>query len=263
MSLNARYAVALAVISGALFPPSFSRAATKEAAEAAEMMSGQAGDERAAAAARNKDNAWKPACSELGLIQIGDSRKPGALRNFCLDAEGKILACLAATDTGSRGGSGIRVYSSQGELLKTMPLEIKPTAVCVAKDGSIFVAGDGRVLKLNAEGKVLSSADSPVAKEPIKISKETEDMVKQMATQTRRPYESQLASMKTSLEKRRSDVTGLTVTDQDIFMAVPSPTDFTFQVYRFDHSLQNPKLVVDKLRGCCGQMDIQSHGDKL
>jgi hypothetical protein len=69
--------------------------------------------------------------------------------------------------------------------------------------------------------------------------------------------------MKTSLEKRRSDVTGLTVTDQDIFMAVPSPTDFTFQVYRFDHSLQNPKLVVDKLRGCCGQMDIQSHGDKL
>jgi len=33
-------------------------------------------------------------------------------------------------------------------------------------------------------------------------------------------------------------------------MAVPSPSDFTFRVYRFDLALQNPKAVVEKLRGC-------------
>ena len=69
--------------------------------------------------------------------------------------------------------------------------------------------------------------------------------------------------MKTSLEKRRAEVTGLTVTEQDVFMAVPAPSDFSYRVYRLDHALQNPKLVVEKLRGCCGQMDIQSHDGKL
>jgi hypothetical protein len=46
-------------------------------------------------------------------------------------------------------------------------------------------------------------------------------------------------------------------------MAVPSPSDFSFRVYRFTRGLTEPKLVVDKLRGCCGQMDIQSHDGKL
>ncbi|MDB6150318.1 MAG: SMP-30/Gluconolaconase/LRE-like region [Chthoniobacter sp.] len=46
-------------------------------------------------------------------------------------------------------------------------------------------------------------------------------------------------------------------------MAVPTPNEFTYSVYRFDHALQNPKLVVEKLRGCCGQMDIQARDAKL
>ena len=69
--------------------------------------------------------------------------------------------------------------------------------------------------------------------------------------------------MKTNLERRRAEVTGLAVTDQDVFMAVPAPSDFTYRVYRFSHALQEPKLVVEKLRGCCGQMDIQAHDGKL
>ena len=46
-------------------------------------------------------------------------------------------------------------------------------------------------------------------------------------------------------------------------MAVPAPSDFTFRVYRFSHALSEPKLVVEKLRGCCGQMDIQTHDGNL
>ena len=46
----------------------------------------------------------------------------------------------------AKNAAGIRVYSPDGKLLKTMPLAIKPRAICTAKDGSIFVAGDGRVL---------------------------------------------------------------------------------------------------------------------
>ena len=227
------------------------------------MMSGYDAEQRAAAAAREKDAEWKPSCNEVGLIQIGDSKRPGLLKNFCLNSEGNILACFAKRENVSSGVGAIKVYSPKGELLKTMPLEIKPAAICVAKDGSIFVAGDGRVLKLDNDGKVIASAASPVAKAAVTMSKEVEDMVKEMTRQNKRPFQEELAKMKTNLEQRRAEVTGLTVTDKDIFMAVPSPTDFSFQVYRLDHQLQNPKLVVDKLRGCCGQMDIQSHDDKL
>jgi len=148
-------------------------------------------------------------------------------------------------------------------LLKTLPLDIKPEAICVAGDGSIFAAGDGKILKLDQSGKVIASADSPVAREAVVMDKEVEDMVKDTAKQTRSSYKDQLAKMKTSLENRRSNVTGLAVTDQDVFMAVPAPSDFSFRVYRFNHDLAEPKLVVEKLRGCCGQMDIQSHDGKL
>ena len=265
MKKHARWMVALAVIAGAYLNGASTcrAAASKEVAEAEAMMNLEDSKERAAAAAREKDPAWKPSCVQVGLIQVGDSKSPGALKNFCLDAEGNILACLAPNETAkssaAKNGPSIRVYSPKGELLRTLPIEIKPGAICVAKDGSIFVAGDGRILKLDAAGKVLASAPSPVASEPVVIGKDIEDMLKGSS----RPIEAEKARMKASLEKRRADVTGLAATEQDVFMAVGAPNNFSYRVYRFDHALQNPKLVVEKLRGCCGQMDIQAHDGKL
>jgi len=265
MKSHALWMVALTLIAGACWNGAVSSpaASSKEVEEATAMMSSYDAQQRAAAAAREKDAAWKPSCSEVGLIQVGDSKRPGALKNFCLNAEGNVLACLVPTEAGLKNPPGIRVYSPKGELLKTMPLEIKPGAICVGEDGSIFVAGDGQVLKLDANGKVLASAESPVAKETVTISQETEERVKEMATQTKRPFKEEMARMKTNLERRRADVTGLAVTHQDVFMAVPAPNDFSFRVYRLDPALQNPKLVVEKLRGCCGQMDIQTHDGNL
>jgi hypothetical protein len=269
MKSNARWMVALALISGACLSSAVNSlaASSDEAAEATAMMGDYDAQQKAAAAAREKDPAWKPACGEVGLIQVGDSKKPGALRNFCLNAEGNILACFAPLENPksakAKTAPGIRVYSPKGELLNTIPLEIKPGAICVARDGSIYVAGDGRVLKLDAAGKVLASAASPVANDPVTITKEMETMVKEMAEQSKQPYKEELARMKASLEKRRADVTGLAVTDQDVFMAVGAPSDFTYRVYRFDLALAKPQLVVEKLRGCCGQMDVQSHDGKL
>jgi hypothetical protein len=258
-----RWMVALAVVSGACWNGAVNSlaAGNDDVAEASVMMSGYEKQKKAEAETRAKDPQWKTACDEVGKIQVGDSKKPGALRNFCLNAEGNVLACFAAND--KKNTSGVRVYSPQGELLKTLPLEIQPSAICVAKDGSIFVAGDGKVLKLDATGKVLASAASPVAEIPVVITEEIEKMLKESRADSGRTLEQEKELMKTSLEKRRADVTGLAVTDQDVFMAVPTPNAFTYQVYRFDHTLQNAKLVVEKLRGCCGQMDIQTFAGNL
>jgi hypothetical protein len=250
MNKNARRIVALAVIAGAYFTSNLNvRAADEES--------------RQAAVARAKDPSWKPSALESGSIKVGDGRASGTLKNFCLNADGNILACVAPGGTAKAGSaenaSGIRVYSPDGKLLKTLPLEIKPAAVCVVKDGSIFVAGDGRLLKLDAAGKVLASAASPVAAVPVVITKEMEEMTKQSG----RSGDAEIQRTKTNLDRRRADVTGLAATDEDVFIVVPTPNEYTYQVYRFDHALQNPKLVVEKLRGCCGQMDIQARAEKL
>lgn len=222
-----------------------------------------------AAAARAKDPAWKPACAEVALIRVGDAKKAGALRNFCLSPGGNLLACVApppaepGEPAATKPAPGIQVYSPDGKLLQTLPLEIKPGAIGVARNGTIFVAGDGRLLKLDPVGKVLASAASPVVSEPVEISKEMDQMIKEMAQGGRGSEAETRKQMKDSLEQRRSGVTGVAVTEQDVFLAVPAPNEFTFRVYRFDHALQNPKLVVEKLRGCCGQMDIQAHDGML
>jgi hypothetical protein len=225
--------------------------------------------ERAEEAARARNKGWNPATVEVALIQVGKGEPAGALKNFCLDVQGNILACYAPHPAGLAAsgnadhGPGIRVYSPDGKLVKTLPLEIKPGAVCVIEDGSIFVAGDGKLLKLDAAGKVLASAPSPVAAEPVVITKEMESQFAENARLTKRSINEVRRQTQTALEDRRKEVNGLAATDQDVFMTVGAPSDFSFRVYRFDHALQNPKLVVDKLRGCCSTMDVQAHGDKL
>src|SRR3954463_1450365 len=183
--------------------------------------------DEAAAAARSRDKRWKPATVEVALIHVGNG-PAGALKNFCLDAQGNILACYAPT-AGLHGsgnaeeGPGIRIYSPDGKLARTLPLEIRPGAICVVKDGSIFVAGDGKVLKLDADGKVLASAASPVADKPVVLTKEIEDGLVQQAQLTKRPIDEGRKQALTYLQNRRQEVNGLAATDQDVFMTVGAP----------------------------------------
>lgn len=233
---------------------------------------------REAAARRAKDPAWKPTSQEVAKIQIGDPSRPGALRNFCLNRAGEILACFvpararvpgsemsdesAAGNKAATGGT-LRVYSPDGLLRHTRPLDIQPEAVAVAPDDTIYVGGSGKVLKLDPAGKVLAGVPTPVADAEVSISTELEEMIKQSAQQTGRPFEEERARMLDNLKRRRADVTGLAVTERDVFVAVPAPNDFTYRVYRFTRDLTEPALIVEKLRGCCGQMDIQTHAGNL
>ncbi len=233
---------------------------------------------REAAERRAKDPAWKPICQEVAKIQVGDPSRPGALRNYAVNRAGEILACVAPTRAGvpgvdpasvptssgaSAGGGALRVYSPEGQLRQTWPLNIQPEAVAVAPDDTLYVGGSGKVLQLDPSGQVRRSAPTPVADAEVSLSPEVEEMVKQEARRTGRHPQDERAKLLVSLESRRADVTGLAVTERDVFVAVPAPNDFTYRVYRFTRDLTEPTLIVEKLRGCCGQMDIQSHNDEL
>lgn len=89
-------------------------------------------------------------------------------------------------------------------------------------------------------------------------------------------YQRQLKSYEARLEKvqvpdvseadirqmmaSRQRVTALAVTEKDVFVCA---TGNGYEVWRSTHDFQEPKKVLDRLSGCCGQMDIQASGDQL
>lgn len=150
------------------------------------------------------------------------------------------------------------MLSTNGTPLATWPLEFQPQAICVLPSGGVVVGGEGRLAKLDANGKVLLTGLSPALSE----SPMTDEEIAALLKEWKRPA-SELEAYKTSLTSRRGQITGLAATDQDLFVACAAPKGFAYAVYRTDHELKNPKLIVDKLSGCCGQMDIAARDGKL
>ena len=80
---------------------------------------------------------------ESGVIEIKQGGGSTILNTFCVDASGNVLAACG------------------GDHLKTWKMDITPQAICVADDGTVYVAGDGRIVHLDSKGKVLTTVDSP------------------------------------------------------------------------------------------------------
>jgi len=108
------------------------------------------------------------------VIKPTHEGKPIVLNTFCLDKEGRLLACVGGdnveyvlNDDGSQEAKTnvaaklLQVYSPDGELIRSIELPFTPTAVNQAPDGAIFVAGNGKVARLGDDWKITRTADSP------------------------------------------------------------------------------------------------------
>lgn len=208
------------------------------------------------AKAREADPAWKPAESQVAVIPVKTGSGANKLNNFCLDAEGRILACV-----GAPGGAGaIEVLTPEGTPVASWRLETNPQAICRAEDGTYIVGGGGRLFRLDATGKVVASGKTPNAEEALPPDEDLKELAKRFGDGS---PEQRLERLKTTLGARRLDVSGVAAMGEDVFLACPSTKDFTYVVYRVDKAFGNPKQVVDKLSGCCSQMDIQARDGKL
>jgi hypothetical protein len=280
------------------------------------------------------DPAWKTTHEQTAVIKISKDGKPLPLNNFCLNTDGNILAACGGErieyirDAASGNyepktvgePAEIRVLSPDGKLLKTWPLDFTAQAICVADDGTIFVAGGGRVAKLDQEGKVLLTKASPqmaelppppplpdMNKKPDKAAKEarkqklaeaqenftkarkafeearkdaklptdaTPEQIEEYQKKLRGPQEKlvaaqqalqeagtspEMAAMRKRAEiQQKSAATGIAVSKDDVFVACPMTKTYGYAVWRIDRDFANPKLIIQGLRGCCGQMDVQA-----
>ncbi len=224
------------------------------------------------------DPAWKPSHSETAVIEIETDAKDGPkplrrsnlVQNFCLNLDGSLLVCYGGQS------SEIRTYTTDGELVTAWSLQAKPEAICVHHDGTIFVGGEGQLTKLDQRGNVLATADlmaltelepeqeeqaaDVAGKEPSIL----EALAKALISAAPVPKPGAMVSdLQQAPRPRRNNVTGIAVTDQDLFVACSAPKGFSYAVYRMDHNFENAELIVDRLSGCCGQMDIQACNGEL
>jgi hypothetical protein len=88
------------------------------------------------------------------LIKIANA--PGEkLTTFAVDGAGRVLAGVAALSP------TIRVYDPAGELTAEWKLPVPPEALNVGPKGDIFVAGQGRLLRLNEDGGIALERETP------------------------------------------------------------------------------------------------------
>ena len=118
---------------------------------------------------------------------------------LALDSKGRLLAACGGTritrEATQEGAEvvteiqpgEIRVYSPEGNPVATWSLEVAPQAMSVAEDGTVYVAGYEKIMKLSADGKQLAVADLPHAKLIDKSrDKIREDTIKQIREQKKR-----------------------------------------------------------------------------
>ena len=228
----------------------------------------------------SEDPDWRASHEEVLIIKVSDGPRRVEVHNFCLSQDGFLLVGCGGRrieyirrpdadwyDVRIIDEPGeIRIYSQDGERIGTWKMDVKPEALCVHPDGTIFVGGDGKVARLNPDGSIIARAPSPVLSETAGRSEKgpsgpqapedapglnPEQQQKQAAAQAR------------AMEFHRGTVTGIAVTSRDLFVACPEVEGYGFAVYRMDHELKSPVKIVSRLRGCCGQMDIQARSGEL
>jgi hypothetical protein len=72
-----------------------------------------------------------------------------------------------------------------------------------------------------------------------------------------------IANTVRSLTGRLRIINGVAVTDKDIYLMCGETKGYGYALWRMDLKFAKSEKVLSRLSGCCGQMDVQAHGDLI
>ncbi|MFN0051621.1 MAG: hypothetical protein ACKV0T_05480 [Planctomycetales bacterium] len=211
---------------------------------------------------------------------------------WMLDADGSEVArhsigfhaqAIGAGPDGSVfvGGNGrLARIDSQGQL--TAEIELPHLAE---------ITKNTEELRKRAEEQIESQKESyaeiqqSYEKQLVSLGKRIEDLQeideeKRTTAQRRRlkRYEEELSQLRESIDQFRTPsveeaiqeiisrmrmINSVAVTQRDLFIVCGMSKGYGYSVWRMDHQFQEAREVMSGLGGCCGQMDVQAHGDHL
>ena len=152
----------------------------------------------------------KPTHRQKALIAANVEGQPEtSITCFALVPDGRILAGCSST-TGE-----LRLFDAEGKFVESKSVPVKPEAIFVSADGTIFLAGEGELLRLSSDGTVELQKPAPHAAalraNPDKLREEVVNQAKQRVQQfadqssqfTRmiERVDMQITSLKEQLEK--------------------------------------------------------------
>ncbi len=132
---------------------------------------------------------------QIQLFRPSRQDKPLRLNTFCLDASANILAC---TSDGQK--HFLQTYSPDLKLVREVELPFNATAVNVAKDGSIYVAGNGRMGKV-VDGKVALDQTTPNVGDKATLKARLEKLGQEQYEQYAESVKTQVQAIQERIEK--------------------------------------------------------------
>ncbi len=154
---------------------------------------------------------------QVRTIRPMHNGQPIHLNTYCLSPSGDILACVGGSNyTYEPDGQGgyrsiqslsqtfVQVYSPEGELKAEWAVPFKPTAINVAPDRTIFVAGEGKLARLSPQGEVLTTADIPQEGDPEKLRQEAIAKAREQQAECIARLEKQIEFAQQQAEKIRA-----------------------------------------------------------
>lgn len=154
---------------------------------------------------------------QIGDVKVRSTDGKYMLQTIGIDSEGRILALAAAPKSFGlplKGvSSEVQIYTPDGKPSGTVKVDFHANSVAGGPDGSIYVAGDGKVAKFDGKGKQIAVMELPHMKELLAdsggIRKRAEDQLKMQRDsfmQSTKQFKDRVKVLEDKKEEDRTDL---------------------------------------------------------
>lgn len=110
---------------------------------------------------------------QVKAIDLLAIEKGARLQDFCVARDGSVIALVAGAppigDTGPEDGntdkktsrSQVGILDADGKLVRKWDVSFVGQSIATGPDGSVYVGGNARLARFDAEGKLLAEVDAP------------------------------------------------------------------------------------------------------
>lgn len=167
----------------------------------------------AAEKASRTDQLQAPTHRQVRLIEPKIDGKTFKLHTIATTADGHVLAAVGGqsikyemTASGYETKlveepSFVLMLDAEGSTLKQWELELTPSAITVASDGTIYVGGSGRIAKLKEDGSVSAMIDSPHVGSVKDLRKKTAESIRKSRAQMSDSFAGQIELLQERVER--------------------------------------------------------------